>query len=91
MAAISFSFFFSPPQPPTPLGSSSGPVPPPVTSRTPYNDDPYPTEPQETPRFGPNICEGHFDTIAILRGEMFVFKVGGGGPGGGPPCACGSF
>uniref|UniRef100_A0A8C5BEM8 Matrix metallopeptidase 14b (membrane-inserted) n=1 Tax=Gadus morhua TaxID=8049 RepID=A0A8C5BEM8_GADMO len=55
-------------------GSSSGPVPPPVTSRPPYNEDPDPTEPQETPHFGPNICEGHFDTIAILRGEMFVFK-----------------
>ena len=59
------------------LGSSSGPVPPPVTSRPPYNEDPDPTEPQETPHFGPNICEGHFDTIAILRGEMFVFKVTG--------------
>lgn len=46
---------------------------PPVTPHTPYN--PQPTHSPDRPRFGPNICEGHFDTIAILRGEMFVFKV----------------
>lgn len=51
------------------LGSGSAHV----TPQTPYSPQP-PYSPGK-PRFGPNICEGHFDTIAILRGEMFVFKV----------------
>lgn len=56
------------------IGSGSGPQPPPVTTRTP-NHDPDVEYSPDKPHFGPNICDGHFDTIAILRGEMFVFKV----------------
>ncbi|XP_077472038.1 matrix metalloproteinase-14b [Stigmatopora argus] len=53
-------------------GYTSGPQPPFVTPRMP--EETTPSYVPEKPRFGPNICEGHFDTIAILRGEMFVFK-----------------
>ncbi|XP_070849729.1 matrix metalloproteinase-14a [Chaetodon trifascialis] len=46
-------------------GTKSGAPPPPPPPR--------PTKPSY-PDHGPDICEGHFDTIAILRGEKFVFK-----------------
>lgn len=47
-------------------GSKSGAPPPPPPPR--------PTK-LPRPEHSPDICEGHFDTIAILRGEKFVFKV----------------
>ncbi|XP_068855559.1 matrix metalloproteinase-14 [Aphelocoma coerulescens] len=48
-------------------GSSSGPTRPSPTPRT-------PPLPPPGPPYGPRICDGGFDTVAMLRGEMFVFK-----------------
>ncbi|KAI5619916.1 matrix metalloproteinase-14 precursor [Silurus asotus] len=47
-------------------GSRSGHVPNPPA--------PKPTRKSDRPSVRPDICKGHFDTITILRGEMFVFK-----------------
>ncbi|XP_061298987.1 matrix metalloproteinase-14 [Pezoporus flaviventris] len=50
-------------------GTRAGPSWPPVVPRS--TEKPH--RPPGPP-YGPDICEGNFDTIAMLRGEMFVFK-----------------
>lgn len=47
-------------------GTKSGGAPPPPRPTKASN----PSQPDN----GPDICEGHFDTVAVLRGEKFVFK-----------------
>ncbi|XP_063294499.1 matrix metalloproteinase-15 isoform X2 [Pelobates fuscus] len=57
--------------PPTESPGKRPPEPPPRG-----RPDQPPRIPTRPDQYGPNICEGNFDSVSVLRGEMFVFKGG---------------